>query len=211
MNAKYVMVFLISALVVAGIAKLPGTNAKASDTAASAHASNTAERSGWSTPDGVKRRRLDNSCANELTSPSDQSAKDRLHRADVLLPTVPPEEREYLDKEAAAVRELATQGNESPETAARWTALTHRPLYYIWQVRKSLETATQAVEKIDDTTHHLSGQVNLPRTSKCDPESRARDLKKNKRVVRCTALPSGTRPPPEAWRPGANQLASFRR
>lgn len=70
--------------------------------------------------------------------------------ADTALPNVPPEEAKYLEAENSAA--LRLYGNDTPSSNARFAALYARPLYEVWEIRKSLDAARKSLQLILDTT-----------------------------------------------------------
>lgn len=72
---------------------------------------------------------------------------------DNLFPNVPPEERAYLEAENKAALALsaadAKRGEKlSPRSVQRWTHLTQRPLYRVWQYRETSDKLRQGLGRI---------------------------------------------------------------
>jgi hypothetical protein len=116
------------------------------------------EQASGTTLDAQFNAALDKGAMAGLCMHTAQESVDRVRKdldyIDTVLPNVPPEESEYLQRENDAVDKLyraeeAAKASNGP-SSARWSALTKRPLFNVWKARKDLAKAITSVDGIYD-------------------------------------------------------------
>lgn len=90
---------------------------------------------------------------------------ERLDYADKSLPNIPSEERSYLEAESATAlktyyEELDSRDDSHLRSNQIYSTLNSRPLYPVWKLRKALELARTAVQKIKVQNPKGSAYVN---------------------------------------------------
>jgi hypothetical protein len=90
--------------------------------------------------------------AQYAEEPAIEKLGGELEWAAITLPGVPPEEEHYLQSESIAAltlfRDSTPTNGLSEQSDARFSALSRRPLYFVWKVRQSLAPARAKVTAI---------------------------------------------------------------
>jgi len=99
-------------------------------------------------------------CANRDDDVFNERYVKDFEYADLVLPNIPPEEEKYLAAEYAAAMKLyeeeQLQNRPHGQSTDRLNALQQRPLYDVWQVRKSVAVTRTALATVLVLQPHTS-------------------------------------------------------